>query len=421
MLEAGDVTLVVDPWWSGSAFNQGWDLVAPTPFGVELFERATHIWFSHEHPDHFSPPFLKQIPAASRSRITVLYQEAADGKVADFCRGLGFRVQLLPDGRQVEIAPDVHAVCGQVPFYDSWLYLRAGGQGILNLNDCVLDNETVIDRVARMCGAVDVMYTQFSYANWVGNAGQKELRQAAAREKLTRIELQMRKFRPRFVVPFASFVWFSHEENEYLNDSVNHVADVARFIRERGGRPLVFYPGDVWTEGEEHDNAASVTKWDVALAGLGERPRGTGREVAFEALQQVSTAYVDRLRTRNNAVLLRLLTRFGIFPELLVYLWDLRRAARFDLARGLRASELPREACHVAMSSESLAYVFRFDWGFDTLSVNGRFEDIRGAEQRLLRVFGVGTLNNTGRRLELRRFLDRRLLQRLLGKLLSRA
>jgi L-ascorbate metabolism protein UlaG (beta-lactamase superfamily) len=51
-----NVNLVIDPWLDGRVFNNGWDLVSKTQFSYEDFASVTHIWFSHEHPDHFFRP-----------------------------------------------------------------------------------------------------------------------------------------------------------------------------------------------------------------------------------------------------------------------------------------------------------------------------------------------------------------------------
>src|SRR5262245_44173827 len=90
VLEAGGVQLLSDPWLFGSAFADSWDLLSPTRFGGEDFASITHIWISHEHPDHFSPPSLRSIPEEHRRRIVVMAQPTRDGRVISYCRTLGF-------------------------------------------------------------------------------------------------------------------------------------------------------------------------------------------------------------------------------------------------------------------------------------------------------------------------------------------
>src|SRR6185312_702227 len=84
-----NIILVCDPWLQGSAFNNGWDLISSTKFKAEDFRDVTHIWFSHEHPDHFVPSTLKMIPSDIRKKICVLFQKTKDKKVIKYCQNLG--------------------------------------------------------------------------------------------------------------------------------------------------------------------------------------------------------------------------------------------------------------------------------------------------------------------------------------------
>ena len=92
-----DVALLSDPWLSGTAFNDGWELLVPSLFTPSDVASVTHIWFSHEHPDHFSPPVLKKIPAEVRQGVQVVFQTSPDQRVAEFCRSIGFTVHEVRD------------------------------------------------------------------------------------------------------------------------------------------------------------------------------------------------------------------------------------------------------------------------------------------------------------------------------------
>src|SRR5687768_7754623 len=133
------VSLICDPWLEGTAFNDGWALISPTRFAYEDFSRVTHIWFSHEHPDHFAPQNLRKIHEATRRNIRVLYQKTDDRKVVNYCAKFGFRdVDELPFGRWVDLAPDFAVLCGPAPQGDSWIAIRSAGRTLLNLNDCAI-------------------------------------------------------------------------------------------------------------------------------------------------------------------------------------------------------------------------------------------------------------------------------------------
>src|SRR5438046_2929722 len=106
-----DVVILCDPWLSGPAFNNGWDLMIPTPINLDaVMAGVTHIWVSHEHPDHFAPKFFIDI-APRYSSIPVLFQKTRDRRVASFVESRGFAVTELPD-RQPTTVGNVRLICG---------------------------------------------------------------------------------------------------------------------------------------------------------------------------------------------------------------------------------------------------------------------------------------------------------------------
>jgi UDP-MurNAc hydroxylase len=78
-LQTQGLRIVCDPWLDGLAFAQSWALLSETQFKPADFAGVDYIWFSHEHPDHFSPANIRSIPESARSGITVLFQKTKDG------------------------------------------------------------------------------------------------------------------------------------------------------------------------------------------------------------------------------------------------------------------------------------------------------------------------------------------------------
>ena len=413
--ERSGVKLICDPWLAGPAFDRGWDLLAESVFETRDFAEITHIWYSHEHPDHFVPRVLQDIDEARRPQITVLYQKTRDGKVAKFCKSLGYAVRELGDGERVELGREFHVTCGVVPFYDSWLLIEAGGKRVLNLNDCVVDRDAVAARIAKEIGGgpVDVLLSQFNDAEWKGNPDQRALREASASEKLRRLQLQTKLLKPAHTIPFASFFYFSHDENFYLNDAMNRVGDVARFLDEDcGTRAVVLYPGDTWEPGAPHDNAAACKRYDDDVANA--RPiQHAGESKSIDDLVRIATSYRNRIKKQNNAFLLNIAGR--LLPKLRVYLEDHDTVVQFDWRDGLTRVSVPKQDADIAMHSESLAFVLRFDWGMDTLTVNGRLRASQAGYQRFVKTFAPGSLNNIGRRLGFELIADPPFLRRMLS------
>src|SRR5262245_2973757 len=181
-LSLGGMTVLCDPWLAGPAFNNGWDLLIKTPMDLDaVMDGVTHIWVSHEHPDHFVPKFFIDI-APRYGAIPVLFQETRDKRVASFLTSRGFAVTELPD-RRPQTIDGVRVTCGVSEFYDSWLHLADRANSILNLNDCAEGDEGELRSIARLTGPVDLLLTQFSYAAWKGGRDNAQFRKLAARNK----------------------------------------------------------------------------------------------------------------------------------------------------------------------------------------------------------------------------------------------
>jgi hypothetical protein len=51
----------------------------------------------------------------------------------------------------------------------------------------------------------------------------------------------------------------------------------------------------------------------------------------------------------------------------------------------------------IALHSDSLGFIFKFPYGFDTLGVNGTFEELkRGSFSKFAKTFAIENLNNLG-------------------------
>ena len=93
LIKHGEISLLSDPWYQGDAFHKGWDLLHKTSDteADRILDQITHIWISHEHPDHFSVKDLKYIYNLNKN-IKILFQETLDKRVISFCKNLGFNV-----------------------------------------------------------------------------------------------------------------------------------------------------------------------------------------------------------------------------------------------------------------------------------------------------------------------------------------
>ena len=69
----------------------------------------------------------------------------------------------------------------------------------------------------------------------------------------------------------------------------------------------------------------------------------------------------------------------------------------FNLIDGLKKSVSDKLNVDIITDSDSLSFVFSWDYGVDTLFVNARFRTSGGKIMNFFRLFLIGTLNNNGR------------------------
>jgi UDP-MurNAc hydroxylase len=393
----GGTGLIIDPWFSGSVFNDGWSLLAETRTDVADLADCDHIWVSHEHPDHFSPAALKAFPAERRAQMTVWYQATRDHRVVDFCRDkLGFRVREMPEGETLEIGPGLRATCGTVA-NDSWLHLDVDGTSVLNMNDCEFRLRPELEQVAERVGPVDVLFTQFSYAKGIADIADSKRRAGQAEHKLAQMAHQVEVLRPGIVVPFASYVWFSHVENDYMNDQVVTIDRAVDHIRSLGATPVVLYPGDRWELGSDHDDEPALARYRADEADVPRRERTPAVPVPDHELLAAAAAHGERIREKNQLWALAPFRRTRYLQPVLLQVTDSEAGRfRYDMFDGLRVDHTD-DPVDIIISSQSLAFCFRHEFGLNTLLVNGRFDQARpGGLLRLRMQFSPAMHNNHG-------------------------
>ena len=407
-----ETVLLVDPWVEGPVFNNGWSLLDNSTSNATLvreldgLHRNTFIWFSHEHPDHFSVPFIKRLKQDFPRKATLLFQHTKDKRVVSFLRRNGFSVVECLSGEPVCLDNEMAITVYPHADGDSYCLITCAGRAILNLNDCAINSAELCRDVKRhlptQSGRVDVLLTQFGYANWVGNPFEPELRRSAADEKLQRIKLQIAAFNPTLTIPFASFVTFSSIENNYLNDCQNSVGQLARWAARTPATGSIRFMQPGGKLDLDHDTpATTVRRNDLAVAHWERLARQSPELLPPEpavAPEQVRAA-IDKHRAATRANLLMLpwlLERIGMIQPLRIYLPDLSMIITASYVRP--CSEQPAGLPHdISMTSASAVFLFSNEYGFNTTHVNGRFRTSDNAAlARFSRFFMLQNLGRQG-------------------------
>lgn len=379
--------LLVDPWLEGAAFNNGWSLLdqstSNTGMVVQL-ERArlpVYIWYSHEHPDHFSVSFVKKLKENFQGKVTFLFRHTLDKRLHGFLRRNEFDVIECAEGVPVALGHDMRITVFPHSDSDSWCLINCGGRTILNLNDCILasadDCRAVRRKAERIAPRIDFLFTQFGYANWVGNPDQSALRKSAAHEKINRIALQIAHLKPRVVVPFASFVYFSHPENAYHNAEQNTPQAILKAPQLAGAAHMIRFMQPGGTIDLDDDSAASLAAASERAVAHWMALEGHGALLAVQgpaALGEIKAAFETYRATVSTGLLglPGLLELTGRLKPLTINLMDAQQTVQVSYRSGLKV--LDRSApFHVSMTSSNVVFLFKNEYGCDTTHVNGRF------------------------------------------------
>ncbi|SHH02796.1 hypothetical protein SAMN05428948_2400 [Massilia sp. CF038] len=396
----GESLLLVDPWVEGTVFNNGWRLLDSTTSNAgligELAARKcnTFIWFSHEHPDHFSITFIQKLKQAFPGKVTMLYQQTRDRRVLAFLKKNGFDVIECAPG--ITITLDRKLSITVYPFAegDSYCLIQSGKRFILNLNDCPVSTQALCRKVrtsiAPVTDKIDILFTQFGYANWVGNPFEPGLRRRAAAEKRERISLQMRTLAPGLTIPFASFVAFCSIENSYLNDYQNSAYTIRQWssLSQDTENLRFMKPGD--SVDLDHATAGNTVRMSQAAVahweqlGCMTRPLLPPEPSASLADLKAAFTRYRKVIAAHLPLLPHALERLGLIKPLRIHFPDLRLSVRFSYVSGYIALP-PGSAFDISMSSSSAVFMFTNEYGFNTTHVNGRFRTANNTA--LLRFF----------------------------------
>ncbi|MAI14630.1 MAG: hypothetical protein CMM15_11465 [Rhodospirillaceae bacterium] len=402
LIKHGEVSLLSDPWYQGDAFHKGWNLIHELRDEEinSLLEQVTHIWISHEHPDHFSIMFFKKfVDKIKNKNIQIIFQKTNDRRVETFLSKSGYDLVIIEFNSWTKLAENFQILCFKDGFYDSGLAVKTNDKTIINLNDCEVKDPSRCDEVLKITGECDILVSQFSYAAWKGGKDNLAWRQLAAREKINTLKLQTSFFKPKVLVPFASYVYFSNDLNFYLNDAANKPEDVVKAFEGNDTKVAILSPFQELCHLKcEFDNSASINFWNEAYKKINSKTLQKYKSIDLDNLQKCFKNYKIRIFKNNSKwfmKLVRYISPIAAFRPVNINIFDLG----IDIKLDLFADSLPESnvVADISMHSESLEFLFKNTFGFDTLTVNGCFEEVSDLGfSRATRTLAIENLNNMG-------------------------
>ena len=408
LVNNNEVGILSDPWYSGSIFNKGWKLIYENKkvYIKEVLLRVNYIYISHEHPDHFNVHFFNDDEFKDiilNNKIKILFQETRDKRVKNFLINKGYEVIECSDNKLIKLNKNLSIKINKHDFYDSSILVKLNDSNILNINDSPLREKDVLKRFAKKIGPIDILLTQFSYAAWKGGKNENKFRKLNANEKINNILLQANIIKPKYIIPFASYIFFSNYMNFYMNDEINSPKKVYDELVNNKHRAIIMRPQESQNILTLKQDQYSIDFWENKFKDLKLNKLDIyDTKISLDNLNNEFLNYKKKFFKKNSYFFILILSKFkflNLFQKINIFLIDHNQNYEFNIFSGLKIINTTNS--HIKMHSESLLFIFKNEFGYDTLTVNGCFEASFKNFSLVSKTLALGSLNAMGINLNL--------------------
>jgi len=306
MMESDATRILMDPWLTDPTYHGTWWHYPPLQLGIRDIPKLDYLYISHEHPDHFDPPTLRQLDKDVHVIIANFKRKRFRDRLAAIgfrqiteinfgeefrCNGNGLRLKL--------IAPDR-------PWDDSAIVVKDGHTTVLNVNDCHLDDAT-LDRLGHE-EQIDLAFLTFTGASQYPGcfefplASKIERWEASKASHLEEFVSWAKLLRTKRAVPAAGNFALLAPDQLFMNTAhyVNTPQDAVDLLHVKAPEieGLQMNPGDVWTADGGHERLRPAPDWSRRLEHIEELSRQHRGQIAegFASEGEPGPDLYDRFR-----------------------------------------------------------------------------------------------------------------------------
>lgn len=359
LIEINEVRLLFDPWYMGTCFEGGWGLRYHNEDAFDQARRATHLWVSHFHADHFHVPTLKRILEINPG-IQVLGNHSFNFRLDEALKGLGFQhVVPIYERKSLRLTDQIRITRYPTTGIDNMLHIESDQGTVLNYNDCNLP-PMARKMISKQIQSVDILMTNFNHAGKLlvyPCPGDAEIKKRLKRNFHNNYHF----FDAKYIFPFASHHYYRAPESMDQNGSMLSCRDLLdldpRILDIEIGDTLVY---DRPTSGISLRKGRSFPNEPECLV------RESGH--SFEELAQAGMLYSKTLRQN-----------YGLFcwflPSFYIKVADLGILTQLHPRKGLLALSADTSAqAHIRAHSSALCKWFSKTYGTDSFVVGAHFD-----------------------------------------------
>ena len=157
----------------------------------------------------------------------------------------------------------------------------------------------------------------------------------------------------------------------------------------------------------------AIDFWDALYEGLPKRKKHSFQLFKEAQISVAFDQYCNRISNNNNILLMRIcrfLSPISIFKPIIVEVTDLKSSYEIDYIK--RKITKTNASSALTMKSEVLYFMFKNSFGFDTMTVNGCFEEgTKGGFTNATKSLAIENLNNLGIYVNLRLLVNFRIIK----------
>ena len=199
------------------------------------------------------------------------------------------------------------------------------------------------------------------------------------KKKLETLKLQSDLFNSKITIPFASFIYFSNNLNYYLNDSINKPQKICEEFIDKENKLIFLQPYQIIKLQDLDNTKNNFNFWQNKFLNINEKKIiSFNSQNTFEDLQKSFVKYYERLLERNSKLMIKIIKLvpfINAFQPIVINFIDLNCNVYIDFAN--KIFKKTDNDAEILMNSRSMNLIFLQDFGFDTLTINGCFEELK--------------------------------------------
>ena len=426
LINYNGIKILTDPWYSGSAFNDGWSLLYENDSNKikHVLNDLDYIFLSHEHPDHFSIKFFNDYQNIIKNKkIKIIFQETIDKRVENFLKSKNLELLILKNKERYQFSNDSFFTIIKQGHIDSSFLYETQNAYHLNINDCnFIDKELFeINSLIKNKNKRVILYIQFSYASFRGSDAWLK---KAAEYKLQNIAKLSEIFKTSLVIPYASFFYFSHSENQNLKKFVNNCKTVSYFLNQKYINHCILNPHielinieDLFQNSEykKKINADSVEFWDnkINLSKVNFHEKDP-----VPILEDNINKFLNRMKRFNNFFLLFLI-RFISFKKIFGDLFiKINKTEEVFIINFFKIQKINKSNVKpdISMSSEAFNLFLSQPYGLESLFVSGRLKSEKeDGMRKITSALGITTINLSNYGINFRHIFNKLIFNKIIG------